>query len=198
MAAGSIKLQANDSRVASVVFEDGASGNVSVVIPKEGGEVLTTGTTHTHTLANISNFPAAVTATELGYLDGVTSNIQAQIGTINTSISTLTTNVDALKDVAANAQSVSYTLALTDRGKSIDTSAGVTVPLNATVAFPIGTVITITNTSAAAITLTQTAGVTLRQAGTANTGNRTLAAYGMATLRKTATDTWFISGAGLS
>ena len=101
-------------------------------------------------------------------------------------------------DVAANAQSTSYTLSLTDRGKSIDTTAGVTVPLNATVAFPIGTVITITNTSAAAITLTQTAGVTLRQAGTANTGNRTLAAYGMATLRKTATDTWFISGAGLS
>ena len=107
-------------------------------------------------------------------------------------------SVDALKDVLQNAKTEAYTLALTDRGKSIDTSAGVTVPLNSTVAFPIGTVITITNTSAAAITLTQTAGVTLRQAGTANTGNRTLAAYGMATLRKVASDTWFISGAGLS
>lgn len=133
----------------------------------------------------------SVSHAELGYLDGVTSNIQTQFNT-------LTTNLDALKDVATNTQSVSYTLALTDRGKSIDTSASVTVPLNSTVAFPIGTVITITNTSAAAITLTQTAGVTLRQAGTANTGNRTLAAYGMATLRKVATDTWFISGAGLS
>lgn len=106
--------------------------------------------------------------------------------------------VDALKDVPSSVKSTSYTLALADRGNSIDTSAGVTIPLNSAVAFPIGTVITITNTSAAAITLTQTAGVTLRQAGTANTGNRTLAAYGMATLRKTATDTWFISGAGLS
>lgn len=113
-------------------------------------------------------------------------------------IITVNALVDALKDVATNTQSASYTLALTDRGKSIDTSAGVTIPLNSTVAFPIGAVITITNTSAAAITLMQTAGVTLRQAGTANTGNRTLAAYGMATLRKVATDTWFISGAGLS
>jgi len=37
MAAGSIKLQANDTRIATVTFEDGAAGNVSVVVPKEGG-----------------------------------------------------------------------------------------------------------------------------------------------------------------
>lgn len=97
-----------------------------------------------------------------------------------------------------NIKSTAYTLALTDRGKSIDTTAGVTVPLNTSVAFPIGSVITITNTSASAIPITQTSGVTLRQAGTTNTGNRTLAAYGMATLRKVATDTWFIGGAGVS
>lgn len=105
---------------------------------------------------------------------------------------------DVLKDVSQNIKSTAYTLALTDRGKSIDTTAGVTVPLNTSVAFPIGSVITITNTSASAIPITQTSGVTLRQAGTTNTGNRTLAAYGMATLRKVATDTWFIGGAGVS
>jgi len=37
MAAGSIKLQSNDTRIATVTFEDGAAGNVSVVVPKEGG-----------------------------------------------------------------------------------------------------------------------------------------------------------------
>lgn len=37
MAAGNILLQANDSKVADIRFEDGAAGNVSVVFPKEGG-----------------------------------------------------------------------------------------------------------------------------------------------------------------
>lgn len=106
--------------------------------------------------------------------------------------------IDALKDVPANVQSSAYTLALTDRAKSIDTSAGVAIPLNSTVAFPIGSVISITNTSIASITITQTTGVTLRLAGTGDTGNRTLALFGLATMRKVATDTWIISGAGLS
>ena len=37
MAAGKISIQANDGKVAGVVFEDGASTNQEVVIPKEGG-----------------------------------------------------------------------------------------------------------------------------------------------------------------
>ena len=37
MAAGNILLQANDSKVANIIFEDGASGNMSVTVPKEGG-----------------------------------------------------------------------------------------------------------------------------------------------------------------
>lgn len=70
MAAGNILLQANDSKVANIRFEDGAAGNVSVVVPKEGGTVLTTGT--------------GVSQTELGYLDGVTSAIQTQLDTKQT------------------------------------------------------------------------------------------------------------------
>jgi hypothetical protein len=106
--------------------------------------------------------------------------------------------IDVLKDVLANGQSAAYTLSLTDRGKSIDTTAGVTIPLSSTVAFPIGTVITITNMSAPNIIITATTGVTLRQAGTTTTGNRILGAFGEATIRKVAADTWYISGAGLS
>lgn len=108
------------------------------------------------------------------------------------------TDLDALRDVAANAQTTSYTLALSDRGKSVDTTAGVTVPPNSSIAFSVGSVVTITNTSASGITITQGSGVTLRLAGTTSTGNRTLAAYGQATARKADTDTWFISGAGIS
>ena len=41
MAAGKISIQANDGKVAGVVFEDGASSNVTVTVPKEGGIVVT-------------------------------------------------------------------------------------------------------------------------------------------------------------
>ena len=41
MAAGKISIQANDGKVAGVVFEDGASSNVTVTIPKEGGTLAT-------------------------------------------------------------------------------------------------------------------------------------------------------------
>jgi len=101
-------------------------------------------------------------------------------------------------DIHGNVKSAAYTLALTDRGKSIDTTAGVTVPANATVALPTGATVMVTNTGFAAITITAAAGVTLRLAGTTTTGNRTLAGYGVATLRKVATDTWIAAGAGLS
>lgn len=102
------------------------------------------------------------------------------------------------RDVPANAQSSGYTLALTDRGRSVDTSAGVTVPPNSTVPFPVGSTVTITNVSGAAITITQGGGVTMYLAGTATTGNGSLAQRGVATVRKVSTDTWHISGAGLS
>jgi len=87
---------------------------------------------------------------------------------------------------------------LSDSAKHLYVSAGVTVPANASVAFSIGTVITVVNSSASNITITQGSGVTLRQTGTANTGNRTLSGYGMSACIKVASDTWYISGTGLS
>jgi hypothetical protein len=143
--------------------------------------------------AHLNDATDAHVASAIGFTP--TGNIGAS--TVQAAIAELDTEKGYL-DVPANAQTNAYTLALTDRGKSVDTTAGVTVPPNGTVAFPVGSTVTITNTSASAITVTQGSGVTMRQAGTANTGNRTLAAYGVATVRKTATDTWFIIGAGVS
>lgn len=78
-----------------------------------------------------------------------------------------------------------------------NTSAGtVTIPANGSVPLEIGTTVVIingNNTSAVNITTD-----TLRQAGTSNTGARTIAAYGMATLVKVASTTWMISGNGVS
>ena len=81
-----------------------------------------------------------------------------------------------------------------DVGKCIAVTAGITIP-NST--FAAGDAVSIYNDSAAAITIT--AGVTtLRQAGTANTGNRTLAARGMATVWFNSATEAIISGAGVT
>lgn len=106
--------------------------------------------------------------------------------------------LDALLDVPSVVKSAAYTLAMTERGKSVDTTANVTIPANASVAFPVGSTVVVTNTSGSAISILAASGVTLRLAGTTSTGTRTLAGYGQATLRKTAADVWVSSGMGLS
>ena len=86
------------------------------------------------------------------------------------------------------------TIALADRGKCVAVTAGITVP-NST--FAAGDAVSIYNDSASAITIT--AGITtLRQAGTTNTGNRTLAARGMATVWFNSATEAVISGPGVS
>jgi len=103
--------------------------------------------------------------------------------------------------IPQNAQSSNYTLVLIDSGKHIySTNSGaqsVTIPTNASVAFPIGTAFTIVNNGTTSITIVTTS-LTVYQAGTSNTGNRTVATKGVATCLKVATDTWFVSGAGVS
>lgn len=105
-------------------------------------------------------------------------------------------------DLPQNVQNGAYTFALGDRGKHIlgTNVAGQTfiIPATATTAFPIGTVIAVVNNGALPISITPASGVLLRLANTVSTGNRSIAVCGMATLLKIASDTWYISGAGVS
>ena len=92
------------------------------------------------------------------------------------------------------------TLALTDAGKHFyDTSTApitITIPANSSVAFPIGTVISAVNASTGNLTVAQ-GSATLYLGGNATAGSRTITSYGVATLMKVATDTWFINGSGV-
>jgi hypothetical protein len=108
--------------------------------------------------------------------------------------------VDAVgyKGLPQNSRTASYTLALSDMGKMVNTTTGgVVIPANASVAFPIGSAISIFNNSGSSQTISITTD-TLRLAGTATTGSRTLAQYGLATCVKVAATTWAISGAGVT
>jgi hypothetical protein len=95
-------------------------------------------------------------------------------------------------------KTASYTLASADAGKFVSiTTGGVVLPANSSDPVPIGTAISIYNNSSSSQTISITTD-TLRQAGTANTGSRTLAQYGIATVLKVASTTWIISGAGVT
>jgi hypothetical protein len=100
-----------------------------------------------------------------------------------------------------NSQGAAYTLVLADSGKHVSISTGgIRIPGNATgsgpVAFPVGTTIAIYNSSDTSQTIQFVASVTdtLRLAGTSNTGARTLALRGLATLLKVGTTEWVITG----
>jgi hypothetical protein len=73
-----------------------------------------------------------------------------------------------------------------------------TIANNASQGFQVGAAITVVNQGTGNITVAQGSGVTLYLAGNASSGNRSVATFGMATLIKVATDTWFISGAGVA
>lgn len=98
--------------------------------------------------------------------------------------------------VPANSQTAAYTLVVGDAGKHISiTTGGVTIPLDT---FSVGDAISIYNNSGSNQTITPAPSVTLRKVGTASTGNRTLAQYGLATVLCVDSNTFAISGGGLS
>jgi len=91
-------------------------------------------------------------------------------------------------------QTGTVTLAASDAGKHVAATGTVTL---GTGIFAVGDAVTIYNNSAGGITITLSA-VTCYNAADGTTGNRTLGARGLATILCTATNTYVISGAGLT
>lgn len=170
------------------------SGDVAV----NGGDLTTTQSTATlfNTTATTVNIAGGATlATNIGNAAGtvtISGNLQASTNGFTI----------GYRDIPQLSLTGSATLAATDGGKhyySTSSSAiTLTIPPNSSVAFAIGTAINIVNQGTAAITIAQGSGVTLYLAGNSTSGNRSLASYGVATLQKVATNTWFVVGVGLS
>jgi hypothetical protein len=103
------------------------------------------------------------------------------------------------RGIPQNAQPNDYTMVLADAGGHLfhdsATPHTYTIPANASVAYPIGTAITIVNnTGGGNLTLAITTDTLRRGDGTAGTGSRTIAANSVATIIKTKSTEWFISG----
>jgi len=109
---------------------------------------------------------------------------------------TVSDSIGDLRKIPNNATTSAYTLSSSDVGKAVtNTSGGVTIPNGV---FTGASAVTIINHSGSDITITQASGLTLHNAADATTGNRTLAARGMATVWFQASSVAYISGAGLS
>ena len=127
---------------------------------------------------------ATTTATEIGYVNGVTSAIQTQL------------DAKADKTSTFNIQTgTSYTLVLTDAGKIIEMQSGsaniVYIPLNSSVAFPIGTEIQVLQFGNGQTTITPVSGVTTKsKSSQLKIGN----VYTGVTLVKRGTNDWYVIG----
>lgn len=156
--------------------------------------------------ANINNAIRQIMADVRVFYDGVPipagvalSGANADITSLRQSTTiaatgTATANALGYRGLPLNSPAGAHTLILSDQGGLVAlATGGLTIPANGTTAFPIGSTIAVYNNSASSQTIAITTD-TLRQAGTANTGTRTLAARGLATLVKVAATEWVVSG----
>jgi hypothetical protein len=211
-------LPGTDGTAGQVLSTDG-SGNLSFSSAGAGSVTSTSVVTangFAGTVATATTTPAITLTTSVtGVLKGNGTAISAATagtdyvapsGALGTPSSGTLSNctVDGTNKVGyINApQSTNTTLALTDQGKHVYFTGGSTatlsVPTNASVAFPTGTTILVVNNNSGNLTIQNaTSGVTFQLANGA-TGNRTVATKGMATLLYVGSDTWYVSGAGVT
>jgi len=191
-----VTLQPNDTWTTDGTFD--SSGNLKTVI---GSVNLATQVTGTLPVANGGTGVTTSTGSGNNVLSTSPTLVTPILGT-PTSGNLSNCTVDGTNKVGyiGAPQSTNTTVAASDAGKHIyftgGSTATLTVNTNATTAIDIGTTILVVNNNSGNLTISG-AGVTFQLANGA-TGNRTVATKGMATLLKVATDTWYVSGAGVT
>jgi len=168
----------------------------SVTLTNGTGLPLTTGVTGTLPVAN----GGTGVTTSTGSGNNVLSASPTLTGTLTAATisasGTISDSIGNVREVPVNTQTAAYVLVASDSGKYINiTTGGVTV--NASI-FSTGQSVTIYNNSASNQTITQGTSVTMYLVGTATTGNRTLAQRGVCTILCVASNTFVITGGGLT
>ena len=158
----------------------------------------------TNGLTNYSNVNASALITTNGLTNYSNVNVASYlagnitVGNIAGKTSGFTLGYLEMPQVASG----NVTLALSDSGKHFyNTTASpqtITVPSFANVAFGNGTVISIANQSTSNISVALQLNVILYLAGNTTSATRTITSYGVATLLKVNTNTWFINGSGVA
>ncbi len=171
-------------------------GNFSVT----GNATFTTqspgdNTTKAATTAFVTN--AVVTATgSLGTMSTQNANNVSITGGTIAGMTSIADTVGNVRNLPVQNKTTGYTLVAADNGQVVSiTSGGVTVPSGV---FSAGQAVSIYNNSGTTQIITQGGGVALTQAATGLTGNRSLAGYGLCTVLCIASNSFVITGAGLT
>ena len=189
-----LTFNSNTGILTATGFAGDITGNVTGNTSGSSGSCTGNAATATTAAACSGNSATATTATNAS---GLTGSPNITVGTIGcgtiTGTSTISDSKGDVRKIIQNTQST-YSLVAADAGKHILASGTITVP-NST--FAAGDAVTIVNNTSGNLTITASIG-TLYNTADAATGNRTLAARGMATILFTSSTVGYISGAGLS
>ena len=208
-----LHVDASDNRVgigtaspASILHVESSSPSIRFVDSDASGGYGMVGVNNTSaSLVMRSDDQNALANSYMGFeVDGATkmkidSSGNVGIGTTSPSSKlevngTVSDSKGNLRSIPANEQNSAYTLVAADAGKHIPTNSAVTIPSGV---FSVGDAITIYSYASSDIAITRS-GVTLWNAADGTNADRTLSTRGLATLLCTATNTFVISGAGLS
>lgn len=188
------------------------SDTIGSIVPKGTGTVIpankstilfTDGTNVSAALSDVTTADFATNAgtatnavnlTGTGIIGAGTTATTQPEKTSDVTVAT-TAFVDRLRSLSSSSTAFSGTLVIGDRGALVRATGTITVPPSV---FSIRDVVTIYNFSAGSISIAQGGGMTLYQAGTVSTGNRTLAARGLATIVFLSVNEAVISGSGIS
>jgi hypothetical protein len=184
------------SGTALPVANGGTGGtSASAALTSLGAYAASNPSGYTSNTGTVTSVSGTGSVNGLSLTGTVTSSGSLTLGGSITSVATTATiNSYIIGYLQIPRSTTSSTATTGDVGKCIAVTAGITIP-NST--FAAGDAISIYNDSASAITITASI-TTLRLAGTTTTGNRTLAARGMATIWFNSATEAVISGAGVS
>ncbi|CAB4138238.1 hypothetical protein UFOVP328_431 [uncultured Caudovirales phage] len=178
-----------------------APGNVSAVGNITGGNLTVGSGTITGGNVNgaIFNGNVAFGTGTVGGSGNITGGNISAIGNITGNIAGFAIGYRDIPQVSFTGNA---TIATTDAGKHFYSTQSsnftLTIANNSSQGFQVGAAITVVNQGTGTITIAQGSGVILYLAGNATAGNRSVSTFGMATIMKVATNTWFINGTGVS
>lgn len=181
----------------AITIQGGGSGT-TVTVPRQTRVVVVSdGANPNNNIASLSYITDNGTVSGTLTVSGaVTFQSTLAVTGAVTGSSSITDSIGNVRSTIINNQTSSYILVASDNDKCISiTTGGVTVPAGVLSA---GNKVTIYNNSGSNQTITEGSGATVRLAGSATTGNRTLAQYGVATVLCVSANNFVIIGNGLS
>lgn len=188
-------LQGNSSTNNMVVNSSAVSFNTSVSFSSINASSFTVGSTFIANSISLNSNGFIANSTSLNSNGFVVNSTSLSANGIVANSTGVYDSSDNLRSVPVISKTAAYVLASSDNGKTVSTNANITVNGALLTANQIFTVF---NNSSANISIIAGTGATVYIAGTANTGNTTLAQRGVATVLCLAANTFVISGAGLS